>query len=275
MDNINSIIERLKKLIYNESNNLNFLGKILSSLLILLVTMAIAKLVHKLFKKFLLNNSEKLNSKIIDVQKSLTITSVIDNTLKYIIYFLGLILIMEQFGVSKSLSVGFAGIGGVALGFGAQSLVKDVISGIFIIFEGQYGIGDNVLINNTIAGNVVEFGMKTTKIKGFDGSITTIGNGNITTVKNMSQGNQRSYVEITIPDYVEISSIEGIVENISQKFKNDKNITVKPYLFGVTEIGINSQVKITIIAWTKPGKQSMTELKIRELFLKEIENIKK
>ncbi len=275
MNNINSIIEKLKKKIYNESNNLNFLGKILSSVLILLVTMVIARLVHRLFKKFMSKNSEKLNSKIIDIQKSLTITSIIDNTLKYIIYFLGFILILEQFGISKSLSVGFAGIGGVALGFGAQSLVKDVISGIFIIFEGQYGIGDNVLINNTIAGNVIEFGMKTTKIKGFDGSITTIGNGNITTVKNMSLGNQRSYVEITIPDYLDIGIIETIVENISLKFKKDNDVTVKPYLFGVTDIGINSQVKITIIAWTKPGKQSGMELKIRELFLQEIKEYKK
>lgn len=269
MKTIISFIENIRKIFYNEANNLNILGKLLYALIIAIITIIISKLVHKLFNKYLLKNSEKLDGKFIDPKKSLTITSVIDNTLKYIIYFIGLVLILEVFDIGKSISVGLAGIGGVAVGFGAQSIVKDVISGIFIIFEGQYVIGDHVLINNTISGNVVEFGMRTTFIKGFDGSITSIGNGNINTVKNMSKGNQRAYVEIIVPDKMTISDIEKVVNIISEKIGKDKNVTVKPYLMGVMDIGLGSSVKIAIVAWTKPGKQAVIELQIRELFIKE------
>ncbi len=272
MDSVNSIIDTIKELSYNESNDLNLLGKFIYTIIVVIVSAIIVKLIHKMFNKLLNKNSSKFESRIIDVKKGKTITSVINNSLKYLVYFIAIMMILNKFGFNTSYIVGAAGVGGVALGFGAQSLVKDVISGIFIIFESQYEIGDNVLLNNTIAGNVVEFGMKTTKIQGFDGSVTTIGNGNITTVKNMSKGNQRSYVELIVPNYQEISEIEDIVNIISEKIGKDKNVTVKPYLLGITDIGISNSVKIAIVAWTKPGKQFAVEIQIRELFIKEAIN---
>ncbi|QQK08436.1 hypothetical protein [Miniphocaeibacter halophilus] len=112
MKTIISFIENIRKIFYNEANNLNILGKLLYALIIAIITIIISKLVHKLFNKYLLKNSEKLDGKFIDPKKSLTITSVIDNTLKYIIYFIGLVLILEVFDIGKSISVGLAGIGG-------------------------------------------------------------------------------------------------------------------------------------------------------------------
>ncbi|WP_100066095.1 mechanosensitive ion channel family protein [Miniphocaeibacter massiliensis] len=269
MEKIITIIEKIKSIFYTENNTLNIFGKLTYALVVFIIATIIVKLIHKVFKKVLEKNSSKLENKLIDVKKSMTITSVINNALKYIIYFFAIMQVLDKFGFNTGYIVGAAGIGGVALGFGAQSLVKDVISGIFIIFEGQYEIGDNILINNIISGNVVEFGMKTTKIKGFDGSITTIGNGNITTVKNMSKGNQRAYVEITVPEFKDINEVENIVNSITEKIGKDKNVTVKPYLLGITDIGISNSIKIAIIAWTKPGKQATVEIQIRELFIKE------
>lgn len=274
MEKIKNIIEYIKLLFFQEDNSLNLFGKIIASILILFLTYIMVKISQRTFNKFISKNEEKFISKLINSKKRDTLNSIIGNILRYFIYFISFMLILRVFGVNTKYLAGTAGIGGVAIGFGAQSIVKDVISGLFIMLENQFEIGDNVVINNTITGNIVEFGIKTTKIQGFDGSINIIGNGNITTVQNKSRGNQRSNVEIIVSNRVSISEIEEIVQAISDKFKNNKDITVKPYLLGVTDTSFNGNMKISILAWSKPGKEVTTGIQIRELFFKEAINRK-
>lgn len=269
MDKIKSIVDYIKLIFLYEDNTLNLVGKITVTLVVLIATHLVVKYTQKAFSKFLDKRDGKTVSKLIDSKKRDTITSILSNILKYFIYFIALLIILRIFGVSTKYLAGTAGIGGVALGFGAQSIVRDIISGLFIMLENQFEIGDNIVINNIISGNVVEFGIKTTKIQGFDGSINIISNGNINMVQNKSRGNQRAYVEIVISNQTPISEIESIIEEISKKFSKNKEVTVKPFLLGVIDSSLGGEMKIAIVAWTKPGKEVSIGIQIRELFFKE------
>ena len=257
-------------ILIKDAEGLTIIGKILASLLVIVIALILTRTIRKVFKKYILNTKMKVRNNIIDEKKVLTISSVIDNALKYIIYFISTLIILDIFKVNTRSITTFAGVGGIILGLGTQTLVRDLIAGFFIIFEGQYSIGDSIIINNAITGNVIEFGMKNTKIKGNDGAIITISNGNITTVKNISINNQRALVEIVVPTYIKYADINNIVANISKEFSGDNNIVQLPYLDGITDIIAGNTYKITIIAWTKPGKGYATEVKLRNLFMKEI-----
>ena len=100
-----------------------------------------------------------------------------------------------------------AGIAGLAIGFGAQSLVKDVITGFFIILEDQFGVGDYVRLN-TAEGTVVEIGLRTTKIKGTTGEQFIIPNGQITDVINFSINNSKAIIDMQVGIEADVEKIE-------------------------------------------------------------------
>lgn len=276
MSHIRELYLQIKSFFYIDgTTNLNIFGKLAVSLLIFLITIFLAKVVTKfVFEKFLMVKTKKFKNVIGETTQGKTIASVMENTLRYIIYFFGILQILEVFKVGRSLTVGVAGIGGAAIGFGSQFIVRDFISGLFSLVEDQYGIGDNVLINGTISGIVEQFGMRTTRIRGFDGSITNISNGSIQTVKNMSRSNQRAYVEMTIPTGVSVEEATSAVEKLGEELSENKNVTVKPYIYGITGIGNFDNVKITVVGWTNPGEQYWLELQIRKRFLEICEEYK-
>lgn len=276
MSHVRELYFQIKSFFYIDgTTNLNIFGKLAVSLLIFLITIFLAKVVTKfVFEKFLMVKTKKFKNVIGETTQGKTIASVVENTLRYIIYFFGILQILEVFKVGRSLTVGVAGIGGAAIGFGSQFIVRDFISGLFALFEDQYGIGDNVLINGTISGIVEQFGMRTTKIRGFDGSITNISNGSIQTVKNMSRSNQRAYVEMTIPTGVSVEEATSAVEKLGEELSENKKVTVKPYIYGITGIGNFDNVKITVVGWTNPGEQYWLELQIRKRFLELCEKYK-
>ncbi len=276
MSHIRELYLQIKSFFYIDgTTNLNIFGKLAVSLLIFLITIFLAKVVTKfVFEKFLMVKTKKFKNVIGETTQGKTIASVMENTLRYIIYFFGILQILEVFKVGRSLTVGVAGIGGAAIGFGSQFIVRDFISGLFSLVEDQYGIGDNVLINGTISGIVEQFGMRTTRIRGFDGSITNISNGSIQTVKNMSRSNQRAFVEMTIPTGVSVEEATSAVEKLGEELSENKNVTVKPYIYGITGIGNFDNVKITVVGWTSPGEQYWLELQIRKRFLEICEEYK-
>ncbi|WP_237036080.1 mechanosensitive ion channel family protein [Mediannikoviicoccus vaginalis] len=276
MTQIREFYLQLKTFFYIDgTKDLNIFGKFAVSILIFLITVFLAKVVTKfVFEKLLMTETKKFKNVIGETTQGKTIASVMENTLRYIIYFFGVLQILEVFKVGRSLTVGIAGIGGVAIGFGSQFIVRDFISGLFALIEDQYGIGDNVLINGTIAGVVEQFGMRTTRIRGFDGSITNIANGSIQTVKNMSRSNQRAFVEMTIPSGVSVEDSTKVVEILGDELGENKNVTVKPYIYGITGVGNFDNIKITVVGWAKPGEQYWLELQIRKRFLELCENYK-
>src|SRR5699024_8154114 len=107
-----------------------------------------------------------------------TINKLIQNILSYVVYFTAIVMILDTMTIPIASLLAGAGVVGLAIGFGAQSLVQDVISGFFIIFEDQFGIGDYVLCSG-VEGTVLEIGLRTTKIQAWTGELNVIPNGKI------------------------------------------------------------------------------------------------
>ena len=248
-----------ENLIYSDSLR-SLIIKIVLSVIVFLVakiiiyifTKALTNLV-KTYKKNDFSNSKKVNS----------IVSISSSVLKYIIYFIVIVIILSIFNVNTLSLIATAGVGGIIIAFGVQSIVKDLFSGVFILLDDQYNIGDDVVING-ISGNIMSINMRNTQIQGYDGSVNTISNGSITTVTNLSKNNQRSVVTFCFPTDVDIEKVKKIISDFSTEFsEKHKSVIKNPVFFGVTETE-SYYVKIAVALWSKQSTQWQNEKNLRE-----------
>ena len=137
-----------------------------------------------------------------------------------------ILAILSTFGINVAGLVAGAGIVGLAVGFGAQSLVKDVITGFFIVFEDQFAVGDQVQIGQSM-GVVIEIGLRTTKVKSYTGELHIIPNGNISEVINYSIYNSIALIDISVSYESDIQAVENIIKEFLQDLPNKYEELVK------------------------------------------------
>ena len=214
-----------------------------------------------LIKRFVERQIESNAVLSLDTQRAKTIGEVLKSILKYSVYFMGsAIIISILFG---GISFTFASIGGVAVGLGAQSLIKDLINGFFILFENQFGVGDHVTIGS-FNGIVKSIGIRTTVITDFTGDIHSIPNGSITGVTNHSRNNIRFAVDLNISHEEDVERVIEIIKTACDEFKskNEEYISESLEVTGVTALGIAS-VTIRIVGKAKPLMQGKMENELR------------
>lgn len=183
-----------------------------------------------------------------------TIIKLLHSTLSYLVYFSAMIAILSAVEINIGGLLAGAGIAGLAIGFGAQSLVKDIITGFFIILEDQFGVGDYIKLNTTSAaeGTVIEIGLRTTKILGYTGEQFIIPNGQITDVINYSVNNSKAIVDLQVGIGADIEKIEQLVTSYLQTLpaKHEELIDV-PIFVGVQSV-VGIEMTIRVVAETKP-----------------------
>lgn len=139
-----------------------------------------------------------------------TVRSLVTSIFNYVLYFIIITVVLGIFGVDISSILAVAGVGGIAIGFGAQTLVKDVISGFFIWMEGSIAVGDIVEING-LMGTVESIAIRTTVIRNNNGNVYSIPNGDIRTVTNMSREFKRALVDIRCPYDVPLEKLVSVL----------------------------------------------------------------
>lgn len=183
-----------------------------------------------------------------------TIKKLIQNIISYVVYFTALIMVLGVFDIPVASLLAGAGVLGLAVGFGAQSLVKDVISGFFIIFEDQFGIGDYVLASG-VEGTVEEIGLRTTKIQAWTGELNVVPNGKIDQVTNYSVYNGLAVVDINVPYESNFVEAERVIEEIAKGLPDKyEEIVSVPNVIGVQTLELSHYV-IRVIAETLPVYQ--------------------
>lgn len=201
-------------------------------------------------------------------QKAKTIGAVLKSGVKYCTYFVGITLILSD--LFSGVSVALAGVGGVAVGFGTQSLVKDLINGMFILFEDQYGVGDYITIGK-YSGIVESIGIRTTVIKDFSGDIHLIPNGNISEVTNHSRDNIRFTVDVQIAYEEDVDNAIDIIGKVCDNFSKSNEDVVEPAkVFGVTDLSQDG-VNIRVMGKAKPLKQWSMENLLRKTIKLELD----
>jgi len=263
---------RIESFLKRDNGSLNILGKALSIVVVFLVVKILSQVINTLINKAVISRK---NSKLpVDEKKLNTLSTVLKNVIKYIAYFIGFMIVLDILGVNTSSIIATAGIGGLAISFGAQSLIKDIITGFFILFEDQFSVGDHIQIGD-YEGIVVEMGLRVTKIRDFSGELHIIPNGNISIVTNKSRGPMSSYVDVRIPYEEDVDKAIKIIERVCERIKeSNDNLVEGPSVLGITDLG-DSGINIKVIAKTKPMDQWALERQLRKEIKKafDMENI--
>lgn len=238
------------------------LEKILSKCISIVLTLIIASIVYKILVRLVdkLIAKQKKFKVGLDEKRINTISAVLKSLLKYTIYFFAFSAILYQFFGAISLT--FASIGGVAIGLGAQNLVKDVVNGFFMVFEDQFSVGDYISVGDK-GGVVQSIGLRLTKLKDFNGDIHIIPNGSINQVTNHCRSDMRILVDVDVAYEEDIDRVTSILEEVCKNFKDDDNIVEGPKVLGVSALK-DSGVTFTVWATSKPMAQWECEREIRK-----------
>ncbi len=233
---------------------------ILKSLLILVVSSIVIKIGRRLIEKvFVTRIKTPLRY---SERRQNTLMKLLQNILSYIVYFIAILTILATFGINVAGLIAGAGIVGLAVGFGAQSLVKDVITGFFIVFEDQFAVGDEVLIG-TARGTVEEIGLRTTKIKSYTGELFIIPNGAITNVVNFSVFNSKVLVDIKVAYGSDIQEAERVIKDFLKNLPFKYPELVKaPEILGIEDLTATEMV-FRIVVETMPNENQDMARKIR------------
>jgi small conductance mechanosensitive channel len=186
-----------------------------------------------------------------------TLIRIFYSTSRIIVWIVGLLMIISEIGINISPVIAAAGILGIAVGFGGQYLVKDVISGLFIILENQYRVGDIVSLEKVL-GMVEDINLRITIIRDMDGTIHYIPNGEIRKTSNFSKDFAKINLEMAIDSSSDLKKVKEIVNRIGEEISTEekfKNLIIKPLQFlRIEEFG-DSRVIIKIIGEVKPKRQ--------------------
>ena len=226
--------------------------KIIMIVIIFILMMIAIRIANKFIDRMVKNQIESNHKFSMDEKKAKTIGILLKSLVKYSVYFLGITSMLSI--VFGAISWAFASVGGVAVGLGAQSFIKDMIKGIFILFEEQYSVGDYVTIDNS-KGIVKAIGLRTTELRDFNGDIYIIPNGSIQVIVNHSKGDMRVLVDIGIAYEADIELAISVINEVCSKYNQENpNITTPIEVLGVTALN-DSNVNIRVIGETKPMKQ--------------------
>lgn len=234
------------------------IGIILISIVVVKVGSAVIK---KLFEK------QKGFKYSIDSKRLDTMSSLLVSVFRYITYIVaGIIILSDVFELKSVLAA--AGIGGIAVGFGAQSLIKDVISGFFIVLEDQFVVGDLITIDN-MTGTVEQMELRVTKMRHFNGDLFIIPNGEIKRVTNHTRGNKAVLVDIPIAYSADLNKAIELAQKVCAEVGPEfASIVEEPKVLGVTDLGKDS-LNMRITAKTLPNEQWEVERRIRMLVKEE------
>lgn len=206
------------------------------------------------------SKSKRLDSIVADQRLTLrtrTIATVFDNFTSWGIAITALVMILSELGVNVGALIAVTTILGAAIGFGAQSLVKDVLAGIFIVFEDQYGVGDWVQIGE-VSGEVEKVGLRVTEIRDIHGTLWFVRNGEINQVGNASQDWAAALLDFPFAYESNVDQVQSILSEVAKEMRLSpewkKDMTADVEVWGMQHVS-GEQFIIRVSVKTVPNRQ--------------------
>ena len=231
---------------------IDFFSKLISLTLLILFFM-----LAKRIAEFIFNNTiaKSISLSRQNTARQKTLIKLLHNIMNYALYFVLIYLVLSILGVPISSLLAGAGLAGVAIGLGAQGFLSDVVNGFFILLENQYDVGDSIEIG-TVSGNVSSVGIRTTQIRGFDGTLYFIPNRNITIVSNKSRGDMRTQIDIPIYAHTDLEKMTDIIKTVSKE-----NLENYPEIVGIPSVlgprtNITGQLVFRVDIFVQNGQQN-------------------
>ncbi len=189
-------------------------------------------------------------------QRAGTIGSLLRSTATFVVFGVAFVMVLDEFGINVGPIIASAGVLGIAIGFGAQNLVRDFLSGIFMMLEDQYGVGDTVDLGEAI-GDVEAVGLRTTTIRDISGTVWYVRNGEILRVGNFSQGFAIALVDIPLALQADVGRASELAQNAAREVAevdHADDVMGPPELLGVQSVTPYA-VMLRLTVRTRPGRQ--------------------
>lgn len=236
-------------------------------LLVVLLVIAAIFIILKLTDKFINRQlKQKKVRQLGSYNRIVTVAHLGRRILKIVLLFIGITIIMSVFNISVAPILATLGVFSLAIGVGAQDLVKDLINGFFIIFEDQYAVGDIVEIED-ITGMVEYLGLRVTKIRDYNKILHIIPNSHVNIVSNMQRSAIRTVIDFFIDNSENPDRVEDLIKSGVAKYSDHDDMVEGPVFWGVTENAAN-YYKMTLVYYTEQGHQYDLEYAIRAEILK-------
>jgi len=234
---------------------------ILTTVLILVAGVILIKIGNAAIERFF-RLRQRNGSEILPRER--TLVHLLESCARYGIYFVMAVTILDRFGVPVLGILSTAGVLGVGIAFGAQSLFKDVISGFFILLENQYSVGEYIGIQG-VEGFVEQITLRCTYLRDFGGQLHILPNGSIGTVTNHSRGSRRALVEVGVAYESDIDHVLNVLDQVCLQVADEfaSIITDKPKVQGITNFG-DSAIIIRVTAQAQALQQWSVEMALRK-----------
>ena len=199
-------------------------------------------------------------------QRATTLGDVLASLFRAVVWIVALLMALDEIGLNLAPLLAGAGIAGVAIGFGAQSLVKDVISGLFILLEDQYGVGDVVTLTDGATGTVEDITLRVSRVRATDGTVWFVPNGEIRKVGNSSMEWSRALIDVLVPYDADLDLVRRIIEEEANAFAADEAwdalVLEPPELWGVQAMEAN-HLTVRLVVKTAPREQYAVARELR------------
>jgi small conductance mechanosensitive channel len=239
------------------------IGKPLGILLVVVIAVVLNRLARRAVKRTL-RGLQAGTTSLRAEQRIEALSSVLRSLISATILLIAAIMVLGELGVELGPLIAGAGILGVALGFGSQSLVRDFLSGMFILVEDQFGVGDIVNLDGTTSGVVEAVSLRTTRLRAVDGTVWHVPNGEIRRVGNMSQHWSRALLDIEVAYATDLTRAQEVIRDVAHAmWDEDEHVLEEPEVWGVEALGANGIV-IRLVVKTTPSEQYRVSRALRE-----------
>ncbi|MER6672965.1 mechanosensitive ion channel family protein [Streptomyces sp. NPDC000983] len=242
---------------------------VIAAVLRVMVRRAITKLIDRMNRTAQAVDGTAIGGLLVNVerrrQRSQAIGSVLRSVASFLIMGTAALMILSTFDINLAPLLASAGVAGVAIGFGARNLVTDFLSGVFMILEDQYGVGDQIDAG-VASGEVIEVGLRVTKLRGDNGEIWYVRNGEVKRIGNLSQGWSTAGVDVTVRPTEDLDRVKAVISDVAERMSKEE--PWNEMLWGPIEVlGLDSvlleSMVVRVTAKTMPGKSLTVERELR------------
>jgi moderate conductance mechanosensitive channel len=253
----------------NPDNLIALLKGFFHIIIILVAGLLALRLVDSALRRWAVSGDQSRPSRV--ENRAETLRHIVGSFGKIVIWGIGVLMIIKEFKVDTNPLLTTAGILGLAVGFGAQSLVKDVISGFFILFEDQYGVGDSIKIGD-MEGVVEHMTLRVTVLRNFEGHVHLIPNGSVSSLTVTTRDWARAVVDVTVPHSVEIGNLFRVLETTGPLLLNDQKNAIldKPQILGIERLS-DEGATVRLAVKTFPSSKAVVSREWRRLILEALE----
>ena len=236
----------------------------------LLINLIARRVVHRLDHRAEDEAEGSDRERLRRARRRATVAHLVLSTVQLVLWTIVVLIILSSIGVNLGPLLATAGIAGVALGFGAQAIVRDTLAGFFILAENQYDVGDTVELQSTVgpvAGTVEALTLRITMIRAFDGTLNIVPNGNIQVTSNKTRGWGRAIVDLRLAYDQDVERVRAILTELFEELQTAEPfagaLREGPEVLGVVQLTDAAQV-LRVTAETIPAKRWIIERALRE-----------